>query len=154
MTRNDSNLTSEVTPNVCQAHCQVLAKYRTGETQGAEVEGLSEKSGHRTVCRHLSSNLDVKTDHRQDSWARDVIEDEIVAGQKFSPTGLTMVQDFDRHEDFQVLVIRANSDRILRSFEVVTPVLEAFDNGEHFSVMDIVIAFLRNALSEPKCNRI
>ena len=85
---------------------------------------------------------------------RDVVEDKIVTGQKFSPTGLTTVQDFRRHEDFQVLVIGANVDRILRSFEVVTSVLEAFDNGEHFSIMDIIVAFCRDALSGPKGNRI
>ena len=67
--------------------------------------------------------------------------------------GLTMVQDFRGHEDFEVLMIGANSDRILRSFEVVTPVLEAFDNGEHFSIVDIVIASRRDALSGPKGNR-
>ena len=67
--------------------------------------------------------------------------------------GLTTVQDFRRHEDFKILVIGANADRILRSFEIVSPVLEAFDNGEHFAVVDVIVAFRRDALSGPKGNR-
>ena len=39
-----------------------------------------------------------------------------------------------------------------RSFEVMAPVLEALDNGEHFPVVDIVIAFCWNTLPRPECD--
>ena len=51
-------------------------------------------------------------------------------------------------------MIGVNVDRILRSFEIVMPVLEAFNNGKHFAVMDIIIAFRRDTLSGPKGDRI
>ena len=38
---------------------------------------------------------------------------------------------------------------VLRSFEVVAPVLHTFDNGKHFAVMDIVVTFCRCALARP-----
>ena len=37
-------------------------------------------------------------------------------------------------------MIEANVNRVFGSFEVVTPSFEAFDNGEHFTVMDIIVA--------------
>ena len=32
----------------------------------------------------------------------------------------------------------------------MAPVFEAFDNGEHFAVVDVIIAFCRNALPRPE----
>ena len=61
--------------------------------------------------------------------------------------GLTTVENLRGHESFEVLLIRGNVDRMHRSFEVVTPMFEAFDNGEHFVVTDIMIAFRGNALA-------
>ena len=81
-----------------------------------------------------------------------MIEDEIITGQEFSPTGLTTVQDLCGHEGFKILVIGANTERVFGSFKIVTPVVEVFDNGEHFMIMDIVIAFHRDTLSGLKCD--
>ena len=81
------------------------------------------------------------------------MEDEIITGQEFSSMSLMMVQDFYRYKDFYIFVIGANSDKILRSFEIVSLVLEAFDNGKHFMIMDIIVAFHRDALLGPKCNK-
>ena len=64
-----------------------------------------------------------------------------------------MAQDFHTYEDFEILVIGANVDGILKSLEIVSPVLEAFDNSKHFSIIDIIVAFCRDTLSGPKCNR-
>ena len=41
-------------------------------------------------------------------------------------------------------------DRMQGSFEIVAPMFEAFDNGEHFAVVDIVIAFCGNTLPRPE----
>ena len=51
--------------------------------------------------------------------ARDVIEDEIVIRQESSLMSLMTVQDFCKHDDFEILVIEANVDKVLRSFEIV-----------------------------------
>ena len=41
-------------------------------------------------------------------------------------------------------------DRMEGSFKIVAPVLEAFDNGEHFTIVDIVIAFCGKTLPRPE----
>ena len=49
-------------------------------------------------------------------------------------------------------MIGTDVDGMFGTFEIVTPVFEAFDNGEHFTIMDIVIAFCGDTLSGPKCD--
>jgi hypothetical protein len=51
-------------------------------------------------------------------------------------------------------MIYENLDRVLRTFEIMTPVLHTIDNGEYFSVMDIIIIFSWNALSGPEGDRV
>ena len=50
-------------------------------------------------------------------------------------------------------MIGADLNRMVGSFEVVAPVLKAFDNGEHFPIVDIVVAFCRDALPRPEGDR-
>ena len=75
-----------------------------------------------------------------------MIEDKVITGQEFGPAGLKVVQDFRRHEGFEILVIGTNVDRMFGTFKIMTPVLEAFDNGEHFAIVDIIVAFRRGTL--------
>ena len=85
---------------------------------------------------------------------RDVIEDKVITRQNLGPAGLTAIQNLRGHERFEVFVIGANVDRMQGSFKVVAPVFEAFYNGEHFAIVDVVIAFRRDALPGPKCDRV
>ena len=51
-------------------------------------------------------------------------------------------------------MIGADIDGVFRSFKVVMPVFHAFNNGKHFTVMDIVVTFYRCALARPIHDRV
>ena len=81
-------------------------------------------------------------------------EDKVITGEDFSPTGLTTIEYFDYHEDFEVFMIYENLDRISGIFEIMISVFHRIDNGKYFSIMDIVVIFSWNALSRSEDNRI
>ena len=64
---------------------------------------------------------------------------EIELGGEFQPAGLSPGEEFGSGEIFKVLMVHDNIDRSWRSFEVVSPTLEHFKNGEEFFVVNIVI---------------
>jgi hypothetical protein len=86
--------------------------------------------------------------------AADMDEDKVVGGKEFSPPGLPAVEDLGGHEGFKILVIREDLNRVASPFEVVPPVPHAFDDGEHFPVGDIVVAFCRGAFAGEVGNRV
>jgi hypothetical protein len=45
-----------------------------------------------------------------------VNEDKIITGEEFGPTGLLSVEDFGGHNDFEVLGIGFNLDRVFGAF--------------------------------------
>jgi hypothetical protein len=74
-----------------------------------------------------------------------VDEDEVVGSEKFSLLGLPAVEDFGGHEGFEVLVVGKDLEGMSGSFKVVAPVLHTLDDGKHFPVGNIVVAFCREA---------
>ena len=44
-------------------------------------------------------------------------------------------------EDFEVLVIREDLELMGTAFKVMSPFTKSFDDGEKFSIIDIVILF-------------
>ena len=70
-----------------------------------------------------------------------VYQYKVVVCKAFSSAGLTTIEDFGGHKDFEVLVIGIYLNRIFDIFEVMTPVLHEFDDSKHFSIMNIIIAF-------------
>src|SRR5438045_8565525 len=81
--------------------------------------------------------------------ASDVVQNEVIARQDFSPSGLTAVKNLVCHKPFEILVVEANMDGVFRSFKVVTPVFYTLDDSKHFAVMDVVIAFCSGAFARP-----
>ena len=66
---------------------------------------------------------------------------KIVVCKEFSPANLTMIEDFDDHKDFEILVIGIYLNKVFSIFEVMMLMLHEFDDNKHFSIMDIIIAF-------------
>ena len=62
-------------------------------------------------------------------------------GEKFSPVGLAIGQFGHMAENFKVLMIREDLELMGTSFKVMSPFTKGFDNGEKFSVVDIVVPF-------------
>lgn len=52
---------------------------------------------------------------------------------------MKFVKGFRSREVGQILVIRVDLDKMLRSYEVVLPFSEGFDNSYQFLVVDLVI---------------
>ena len=51
-------------------------------------------------------------------------------------------------------MVRKYLDGELGAFEIVAPVLHGFDNGQHFSIMNVIVAFGRKTFPRPKCHRV
>src|SRR5882762_2074045 len=47
-------------------------------------------------------------------------------------------------EDFKVLMIRENFKSVGTSFEIVSPFLQSFDDGQEFTIIDVIVAFSLN----------
>jgi hypothetical protein len=72
-----------------------------------------------------------------------VDKDEVVSREQFCPARLTRVEDFGAHEDFKVFMIGEDRDGVFGAFTVVMPVTESENNGKHFVVVNVVVAFGR-----------
>jgi hypothetical protein len=70
-----------------------------------------------------------------------VNKDKVISGEQFRPARLTTVEDFGAHEDFEVFMISEDHDGVFGAFTVVMPVTESENNGKHFVVVNVVVAF-------------
>jgi hypothetical protein len=70
-----------------------------------------------------------------------VDKDEVVSGEQFCPARLTAVKDFGAHEDFEGFVIGEVRDGVLGAFAIMTPMTESENNSQHFTIVDIIVAF-------------
>src|ERR1700677_2951385 len=66
---------------------------------------------------------------------------EIESREKQTPSRLPAIELLGRQEVLKVLVIRKNLKTLLDAFQVMTPVLKATHDREHFAVIDLVIPF-------------
>ena len=78
---------------------------------------------------------------------------EIELREEFRPAGLSLGKEFGSGEVFKVLMVHGNIDWSWRSFEVVSPMLERFENGKVFFVMNIVIQLCRGESLGVKSDR-
>jgi len=67
---------------------------------------------------------------------------------------LATIEELGGHEELKVFVIGSYPDRMLRSFKIVTPMLHGFDNGEHFAVVSVVVAFGGSTFARPEGHRV
>jgi len=64
---------------------------------------------------------------------------EVETGKILGPAGLSLGQHLRCQEIFKVFMVCDDVDAVLRTFKVMAPNLEAFEDGEEFLVMSIVI---------------
>ena len=67
----------------------------------------------------------------------------VEAGEVERPSRLPTVELLRRREVLEVLVVCPDLHLMFRTFQEVSPLLERTDNGEHFLVVDHVVAFNR-----------
>ena len=77
-------------------------------------------------------------------------KNEVVSREQFSPTCLATIEDFGAHEYFQILVVCEDGDGMFGAFAVVTPMTESENNGKHFAIVNVVVAFSRIGLARPE----
>src|ERR1700677_420493 len=66
---------------------------------------------------------------------------EIESREKQTPSRLPAIELLGRQEVLKVLVIRKNLKTLLSTFQIMTPVLKATHDREHFAVIDLIISF-------------
>ena len=54
---------------------------------------------------------------------------------------LMMIEDFDNHKNFEILMIEIYLNKIFDIFEVMILIFHEFNDNKHFSIMDIIITF-------------
>ena len=64
---------------------------------------------------------------------------EIELQEEFRPAGLSPGEEFCSGEVFKVLMVHDNIDWSWRPFQVVSPTLERFEDGEEFFVVNVVV---------------
>jgi hypothetical protein len=77
-------------------------------------------------CKVRSSGKRVGPDLLRTGAVRN---DKVEARKRYTPTGLSSIQYLGGHKVLKVLVIGVDRDRMLSSFEKMTPLLERVDNG-------------------------
>jgi len=60
-------------------------------------------------------------------------------GEEFSPMGLMIGKFGCMMENFEILMIREDFGLMGTTFKVVSPFMKSFDNGEKFSIINVVI---------------
>ena len=74
-------------------------------------------------------------------FARDINKDEVLVYEELGSSGLSLIEDLGWYEDFEISMIGEDLDGMARTFKVVVPVFHGSENGEHLTVMDVIIAF-------------
>src|SRR5271154_1591046 len=67
---------------------------------------------------------------------------------------LSAVEDLGGHKRLEILMVRKHLDRVSRPFEVMPPMSHTFDYYKYFAIMDVIIAFRRDAFSGVKGHRV
>ena len=52
-----------------------------------------------------------------------------------------MIENFDDHKNFEILMIEIYLNRVFDIFEVIISMFHEFDDNKHFSIMNIIIIF-------------
>ena len=70
-----------------------------------------------------------------------MVDGEREVREEFSPTGLAIGELGCMTEDFKVFMIRKDFELMGTTFKVVSPFTKSFDDGEEFSIINIIIPF-------------
>jgi hypothetical protein len=78
---------------------------------------------------------------------------EVVTGQEFGPTGLSVVKHLCCHKVLQISVIRQDSDQRLSSFKFGTPFFKVTDDSKQFFIVNLVITLNGRVFLRKEGNR-
>ena len=113
--------------------------------KGRHLEGSEKKLGFLAGCASVTPLHKVVTARKSIDlgvfFAGTEIEDIFVRVEDEGPADLSTGEDLGGVEVLEVLVIAVDLDRMWGALEVVSPDLEAIDDGEEFLIVDIVVAF-------------
>ena len=85
--------------------------------------------------------------------AGDVVEREIVVGQSLHPTSLPTGDAVGFAKVGEVVMIREDTERMSSPQKMMSPMANGFDDGEQFTVVNVVIQLRRLKRAGVKCNR-
>ena len=74
----------------------------------------------------------------------------MVSKELLGPANLSGAQAFCIHEMTEVIMVRKDENLMLAAFQIVTPRLEGFDNGQKLTVVGLVSCFRWNHFPRKK----
>ena len=73
-----------------------------------------------------------------------IVNLEMVSRELLGPTDLSRAQALRIYETTEIIVVRKDKNLILAAFQIVTPCLEGFDNGQKLAVVGFIAYLCRN----------
>src|ERR1700727_199865 len=68
-----------------------------------------------------------------------MVESEVKSGQEQRPSSLSSVQFLGCHKVLQIFVVCPYLEGVLSPFQIMSPLFQCSDNGEHFLIMDFIV---------------
>ena len=73
-----------------------------------------------------------------------IVDSEMVSRELLGPADLSGAQALRIHETTEVIVVRKDENLMLATFQIVTPCLEGFDDGQKLAVVGFIAYLCRN----------
>ena len=73
-----------------------------------------------------------------------IVDLEMVSREFLGPADLFGAQTLCIHKTTEVIVVRKDKNLMLATFQIVTPRLEGFDNGQKLAVVGLIPSLCRN----------
>ena len=73
-----------------------------------------------------------------------IVDSEIVSRELLGPADLSGAQALRIHETMEIIMVCKNEKLMLAAFQIVTPRLEGFDDGQKLVVVGFIACLCRN----------
>ena len=73
-----------------------------------------------------------------------IIDSKVITRELLGPTDLSGAQALCIHELTEVIMVRKDENLMLAAFQIVTPRLEGFDDGQKLAVVGFIACLCRN----------
>jgi len=124
-----------------RCNCEFFGKFSIDETG---KEGIREQRDVLIIGVNWSMvNATGEGIGRSEMAAGDVMEEEVVFGQRQLPASLSSGQLLCGPKVQKVLMISENNHRMGVSLEKVSPCFKSADDGEEFAIVDLIIPLRR-----------
>jgi len=84
-------------------------------------------------------------------FIRYIYQYKIVISEEFDSANLMMIENFNRHKDFEIFMIGIYLNKIFDIFEVIISIFHEFDDYKYLSIMNIIIIFNRQIFARLEC---